>query len=475
MLRPLIRRDRKPRNSNERGVTLALVAVAMVSIIAMAALSIDIGTLYEAKSEAQRAADAAALAAARTISISGITGDPANSSTSWQPICGGPTSLATLTALKVAQQNQIGGVTIPTGNITVTYGNGPTGGATADCSGLGPNFAVNPIVTVKVQRTNLPIFFARVFSLFGSNFAGGSVSATAAAEAFNPSNSGTVAASGTIPVNPRCVKPWIIPNIDPAHSPAGFVNPIGSISALSQGLSSVTGGAIGETFNINADCVPGAANCKLPLAPVGSMYDNPPIWNSGKLATPLVLEYIPANIQGNAGAVPTCTAAPGFQTAVVGCDQDTAYSCGINNGSSADLTENPVSPSSVGGDTSTATQCLINQSVGHDSLDTTNFPFRISAQAGSPLTRPGVGVNVGDVVTTSNSIVTLPIYDGAPLAPVNQPQLTIVGFLQVFINNVDGAGNLNVTVLNVAGCSNTATNPAVTGTSPVPVRLITPP
>ena len=55
---------------------MALVTVALVTIIALAALSIDIGTLYQAKAEAQRAADAAALTAARMISISGITGDP---------------------------------------------------------------------------------------------------------------------------------------------------------------------------------------------------------------------------------------------------------------------------------------------------------------------------------------------------------------------------------------------------------------
>ena len=77
MLPPLIRRPRRnsePR-SKERGVTMALVAITMVAIISMAALSIDIGTLYEAKAEAQRAADAAALTAARIISLSGITGD----------------------------------------------------------------------------------------------------------------------------------------------------------------------------------------------------------------------------------------------------------------------------------------------------------------------------------------------------------------------------------------------------------------
>ncbi len=38
----------------ERGVTMVLVAVAMVAIIAMAALSIDVISLYLVKEEAQR-------------------------------------------------------------------------------------------------------------------------------------------------------------------------------------------------------------------------------------------------------------------------------------------------------------------------------------------------------------------------------------------------------------------------------------
>jgi hypothetical protein len=78
--------------------------------------------------------------------------------------------------------------------------------------------------------------------------------------------------------------------------------------------------------------------------------------------------------------------------------------------------------------------------------------------------------------------VSLPIYQSSlPLTLGTQyPQVTIIGFLQVFINQVNPDGSLNVTVLNVAGCSNTATtlppaSPFVTGTSPVPVRLITPP
>jgi Putative Flp pilus-assembly TadE/G-like len=101
---------------------MVLVAIAMVAIIAMAALSIDVITLYLAREEAQRSADAGALAAARTISIWGITGDPSNQTGNWQLICGGGASSTTLVAQAVAQQNAVGG--IAAGSITVTYSAG---------------------------------------------------------------------------------------------------------------------------------------------------------------------------------------------------------------------------------------------------------------------------------------------------------------------------------------------------------------
>jgi uncharacterized membrane protein len=57
-----------------------LVAISIVSLLAMAALAIDVVTLYVARTEAQRAADAAALAGAKAMADSGITtlpsGDP---------------------------------------------------------------------------------------------------------------------------------------------------------------------------------------------------------------------------------------------------------------------------------------------------------------------------------------------------------------------------------------------------------------
>jgi hypothetical protein len=469
MLPPLIRRPRKSAQvrSRERGFTMALVAGSFVAIIAMAALSIDVGTLYQAKAEAQRAADAAALAGARTISISEITGDPTNGATdgSWGAICGGDTSPATLAAKNAAQQNFISGVAAPT--IHVYYGAGSTAATQVDCRNAGPNFGVNPIVTVTVQSANLPIFFARIFSLFGSNFSATTVGAKASAEVYNPSQSGPLA-SGMIPVQPRCVKPLIVANNDPLNG-GPMVDAAGAINTA--GIYQINGGLIGETFAIRADCVDPstATNCN----PGSNMLDNPPRWNAP------YLDYIPAYVNANSSAVTACSSANVFQQAIGGCDQTTVYSCGVPLATQADMTINPGGGT---GDTSTAAQCLIHQSTGRDSLvggATPSFPFQIQAGAGNPLATTNL-VNTNDIITSSSSIVTLPIGYFSSTGLVigqNQPFVTVAGFLQVFVQSVDPAtGNLTVTVLNVAGCGNQGTsNLPVFGTSPVPVRLITSP
>jgi len=478
MLPPLIDPPRIHSNprSRERGFTMALVTVALVTIIAMAALSIDIGTLYQAKAEAQRAADAAALTAARMISISGITGDPGNVSNSWQTICGGASSPATLAAINVAQQNLISGVAAT--NVTVKYGGGSGGATSNSCTGAGPSFGVNPVVAVTVTSGKLPIFFARVFRLFpNGNFSNTTASATATAEVFNSSNSGSVAAS-MIPVQPRCVKPLIIPNKDPTNGGNPFVSTAtGAIN--NSGIS--PGGVIGETFSLTADCPHNQANCT-------NLDFNPPQPNppAPHYELPPALQYVPALVSGTPTAVPSCATADTFQEAIAGCDQTTVYTCGIPAGSGTtqvDLTENPVFPHSQTGDTGTAVQCLIHATAlgpgnGQDQLVSGTFPFQIQAGSDNPLVQDGLVANNG-IITTSSSIVTIPIYDstaGTGKLNGSQPQVTIVGFLQVFINDLNGTGQLlNVTVMNVAGCSNNASNSPVSGTSPVPIRLITPP
>src|SRR6202047_5429754 len=121
---PAIRRSPqiRPARPGERGVTMVLMELAMVAILAMAALSIDVVTLYLANAEAQRSADTAALAAARVLSITGMTGDPSNGAAGaitnpWQQACG----LATSVATAVASQNTMGGVALTTSQISVTY------------------------------------------------------------------------------------------------------------------------------------------------------------------------------------------------------------------------------------------------------------------------------------------------------------------------------------------------------------------
>jgi hypothetical protein len=138
-----------------------------------------------------------------------------------------------------------------------------------------------------------------------------------------------------------------------------------------------------------------------------------------------------------------------------------------------------------------AVQCLIHQtdatnvtsSSGQDYLKTTGifgapnaYPFQILAGSSNPL---GAGL-VGTPITNSSSIVSLPIYDqtAATLTSNATTPVTFIGFLQVFINAVDLNGNRLVTVLNVTGCGNGTNATAVmplTGSSPVPIRLITPP
>jgi Putative Flp pilus-assembly TadE/G-like len=498
MKSPAIQRSSRtcPSRRHERGVTMVLVALALVAIIAMAALSIDVITLYLAREEAQRTADTAALAAARVISISGLTGDPNNSSLSWQAICGGTGSPATQAAVAVATQSAIGGAAVPTPTVLYSAGgNAPT----ADCRSLPAAFGVNPMVTVQLQRAGLPTFFSRIWGNTGN-----SVSATATAEAFNPSNSGNVGNQSPlsiIPVQPRCVKPWIIPNRDPLYpAPNGGTycdqgSPPGSCTTLvSTTDGSITrpgmspNGLIGERFWFEPDCLHTGSSCTYRRNPPQGNYWDPS--RSTWIKLPPTLQYLPGEAPTTAPiAVPSCAAGSLYEQAVGGCDQSTAYQCGVQSSSASpqnrvDLNENPGAGTD---DTMNGVTCLIHeanaaapQPDGQDTLQVSPYPFQILAGTSNPLLASGLAS--GSPITSSNSIVSLPIYDSnggsGAIGGSGTTPVTIIGFLQVFINSVDRWGNVDATVLNVAGCSNgtggTVGSPVV-GSSPVPIRLITPP
>ncbi len=486
---PLIRRPPSRRNQSEHGVTMVLVAFSMVAIIAMAALSIDVITLYLAREEAQRTADAAALAGARVISMSGITSDPSNVSTFWSTVCG-PTGLATQAAKALVGQNAVGGLTAATVNVNYSIAGAA---ASPDCTSFtgatALTFAVNPLVTVQITQTALPTFFSRIWGNSTN-----AVRATATAEAFNPANS-AIAGLPLTPVQPRCVKPWVVPNLDP-RNPDGCTNnctpfvdkATGAIQHTGISLNGVgTTGTIGETFWLESNCIYNRPTCDQ-LRSVGA-----------SPSTPIQANLPPAGIQYReplpnllywpnqvgtpaASAIPACALGDPYEEASGGCEAPTNYHCGELNANSLDLTRNPDSGSVTNG-----VSCLIHQgdttdpdeSTGQDTFSTFGAPGAFPFQILGGSSNPAGGAVSGKWIMSSSSIVSLPIYDqktatvtaGAASNPV-----TFVGFLQVFINAVDQYGNINVTVLNVTGCGNSAIpGTAVAGTSPVPIRLITPP
>lgn len=461
---------------------MVLVALAMVAIIAMAALSIDVVTLYLARMEAQRSADAGALAAARVLSLSGLTGDPDRITPgSWSSICGGLASPASQAATAAATQNTIGSVT------PVVHVNYSAGGSTSpDCSGLPAAFGVNPLVSVQVTRANLPTFFSR---LWGNT--GNTVNATAVAEAFNSSNSANVGNTDTdkiTPVQPRCVKPWLVWNQDPLNpndSCQTTCNPLvnqndGHIvnPGVTLGFSTISTGVVGETFWLVPNCHHSGGSC--------NPRSNTPLANraaSTYAPGPPNLLYTPGEAPSTTPvALPSCMRTGSlYEQAIAGCDQSTVYQCGVQNGNTLNMSENPGGATNH---TTNALRCLIDeddatvtQPDGQDTINTSQFPFQILAGSSNALL--GTSLSQGAPITSSSSIVALPIIDNTTTVPNSGTQLvTVVGFLQVFINAVDPYGSVSVTVLNVTGCSNGAgqtVGAPVAGSSPVPVRLITPP
>src|SRR5258707_8319568 len=104
------------RRNNEQGIVIMLVAVVMLFVVgAMAALSIDVVTLYTARSEAQLAADGGALAGARVLVNSGMTSDP-NADT--DGLMANSQDLATKVATEVARQNEVGGRNLGAAEVT---------------------------------------------------------------------------------------------------------------------------------------------------------------------------------------------------------------------------------------------------------------------------------------------------------------------------------------------------------------------
>jgi Putative Flp pilus-assembly TadE/G-like len=432
-------RNRVVRASREGGQTIAVVAVSMVSVLAMAALAIDLTTLYVARGEIQRAADAAALAGAKAFVDSGVTTNP--SSPTLQNMA---TTMAGDFATAVLSQNKVAGATPQFINGT------PTVSLTFSIAGS-PNIAGNPRIMVTLQRPGLPLFFARVW---GGSVA--SVSATAIAEAYNPAyaqnNTGTF-----IPPAPKCVKPFLLPNQDPNQPKFTFVDP--SSGAVTTAPISF----IGETIALSSACKGnGNSGCKVPKAPSAGEYL--------PMFLPNVHTYCPSS------SAPSCSgAAGGFESSTECCDGATFdfNQCGVS-GTMATWDPN-TNPGGSKGPAQQGLQCLIHKPQ-QDALVPANGQMQIQP---GPYTQARYNVAPGSLISTSDSIITVPLFD---LTKWNgTQQVTIVGFLQLFVNDVGGSGpgpgqpDMSATILNVIGCGQSLTSGAAIsggGASAIPVRLI---
>jgi Flp pilus assembly protein TadG len=448
------RRTRLPsKNNNERGVTMILVVLAMLSMLGVIALAIDVITLYSARSETQRAADSAALAAAKMLVDMGVTTDPTATVPTAAQI-----DAATKAAQSVATNLSIAARQVQTSDVTLSF---PGSGSTT--------FPVNPKVSVTVQNTNLPTFFSRIWSR-----AALTVRASATAEGFNPSNWASIGGTA-VPIIARGVKPFLIPNCDPnpAHTGAacgGAATFFDRITGAITNPGPAPTGIIGETFTLISDCTgPGC----IPGPPTTS--------------APATVKYYPVQMPLTANACPSSCGGGGttFESDIE-CSNPTPISCGTTVTAPAVnqlLLDDTVFPDGHFGPAETGVECLIHQLTGGTGQDTLNtgppLPYPLQIQVGTDHPLSGTVLSTNDLVTTSDSLVTIPVYDqtAAPPVPSSATGVNVIGFLQVFI--VDAfqgggpqAGQFDVVVVNVSGCGNAATGTPVMASSAVPVRLI---
>ncbi len=428
--------NRKRARFDERGSALVILAGTMIALLGMSGLAIDLAALYATRAEAQRAADAAALAAAQTFMSSGCT------SSAGGCVAGGPQEPgARQRAQDVGTQNFVAGeaANIQASDVSFTY----------------PN-AEEPQITVVVARdaahgNSMKTVFGKVFGVQTVD-----VSATATAEAFNPSGSG-------VPIGSSCLKPWVLPNCDSGHTTpvtnpncggfAPFIDPA-SGSLVNAGPVS-SGGVIGETVMLK----PGSPSS----APAPSQFyavDLPP--------APTQPSLCPSCANGSMGG------GAALYRSNISCCNETSFLCGplpvpVN-----------IQTGNMQGPTQQGVECLINEQNSGSGQDILASAWPLSITGGSfnpnPLLRSVTGL------TQSNSIATAPLYDGHNLCPGAScgPTVQIIGFLQVFINNVvqsgPDRGSVNATILNIAGCGSNAAAPTIATPSSsggfIPIRLV---
>jgi Putative Flp pilus-assembly TadE/G-like len=157
---------------DERGISLVYISLGFMGFLSATTLAIDVGMFMTARSQAQNAADAGALAGAVALAFNDFDDRS-------------PTSPAVRGAISTAQDNLVMGAPASVGTADVTFPNDPSGQPTrVSVSVYRAEIRDNPIPTL-------------MGSLFGVNTV--SLGASATAEA-SPANAET------------CVKPFTIPD-----------------------------------------------------------------------------------------------------------------------------------------------------------------------------------------------------------------------------------------------------------------------
>lgn len=410
---------KKPRSDDkQRGSTLMLSVVAIFLLLGMAALAIDCLTLYVARTDAQRAADAAALAGAKVFVTSGCT-------TAANCTSGATATIVKQQAEDVGSQNKVFGQYANISNADITFPASPT------------NDGHDPMVEVNVHRVMPTLLAAALTRMLGGNANGVTVAAKATAEAFNPTGSST-------PFATACIKPWLMPNCDPDsnHIP-GNQNPVCPTTAgyfiknnqvvYPTYYANNTGGVIGEPWQLHQNSVPS--------------------------------QYADISFIGNSSSGSV------YKNEIETCAPEGALACG---GTVTVITGNKV------GNTNQGTNVLINgPAPGQDTIDMSQPPpFPITAGQNNPLFPPGtVGISLSPSIVTVPVSTGAAVCPGNSCATQQ-----IAGFMQLFIQSVGlGAQDqVNAVILNIAACDVNNTGGGGSGVPPVgsgrntliPVRLV---
>ena len=288
-----------------------------------------------------------------------------------------------------------------------------------------------------------------------SAFRPATAGATSVAEAYNPSNP----SGANPPVQSQCVKPWLLPNLELNGAGTTLFNPLSGVLTGTDTVGSA------YTLTLSSGCA--GSTCTLPIAPHGG-------------------QYVPAQLTAPT-IIPSCdTDACDYEENISSCSPQ-PVACGANFALQEVAIETAGCGVSYNSMTNTGTSCLIHGTSpgsGQDCMGADAASCGVAAASPTPTTifagannrLVGDGVNPGDLISTSDSLVTIPVFDSSAAQIVAPGNVTVIGFVQAFIRSVDGAGNINIHLVNISGCGSSVSGSPVQGDSisPVPVHLISP-